>query len=79
MILRSELLAVNHFNIYVKEQKILNSIRLYKEMKTRQRLSRCIEIPYEIINADVNLLRAKLVHVRHSIRINENNLFIFGS
>jgi len=79
MITRSELLKVEHSNIYVHEQKILKSLELFKEMKRRQRASRCIEIPYKIIDADVRLLRAKLSHVKCRIKLLENNTFIFGS
>ena len=56
----SEVLNVNHPNMYVRKAKIIRSITILKGLNQQQKLTNKIQIPYRDIHVHLHDLSKKL-------------------
>lgn len=73
----SQVLDVNHSNVYVRKAKIIRSITILKGVNQQQKLSGKIQIPYRDIHVHLHDLDKKLRHVELAIKQHEQLCFPF--
>jgi len=74
----SEILNVNHSNVYVRKSKIVNSISILSELLQYQVLTKHIQIPNQDIKIHLKSLKVQLKEVETLIKNHEQTSFYFG-